>query len=228
MTLPFEFADVVVIAILVVSGLLAYFRGLVREILSLATWIGAALGALYGFSTVQPYVRQFISVNIVADILSGVGLFLVSLVVLTLINHLISSRVKESALGALDRGLGFLFGVARGALLVSVAYIAATWFWAEDEMNPYLADARTLPIVRQGAELLLQVMPKNMQMESREAASDMRETANQAVEAKQLLDRIQNSTAGKTDSSSAYNRSERSEMQRLIDSKLRYSIDGKP
>ncbi len=221
MTLPFEFADVVVIAILVVSGLLAYFRGLVREILSLATWIGAAFGALYGFSTVQPYVRQFISVNIVADILSGVGLFLASLVVLTLINHLISSRVKDSALGAIDRGLGFLFGVARGALLISVAYIAASWFWAEDQLNPYLADARTLPIVREGADLLLRVIPKNMQSESRAAADNARETAGQAVEAKRLFDALNGGGAMKSGAPSSYNRSERSEMQRLIETKLR-------
>jgi len=223
MTLPFEFADVVVVAILVISGLLAYFRGLVREVLSLATWIGAALGALYGFSTVQPYVRQFISVNIVADILSGVGLFLVALVVLTLINHLISSRVKDSALGAIDRGLGFLFGVARGALLVSVAYIAASWFWAEDELNPYLDDARTLPIVRQGADLLLQVIPKDMRMESRAAANDARETTRQAIEAKRLLEKLDGGGAPKSGSPPSYNRSERGEMQRLIESKLRKS-----
>jgi len=219
MNLPFEFADVVVIGILVVSGLLAYFRGLVREVLSLATWIGAAFGAYYGFPTVQPVVREFISVNIAADILSGVALFLVSLVVLTLINHMVSSRVKDSALGAIDRGLGFLFGLARGGLLVSVAFIAASWFWTEDELNPYLADSRTLPIVRQSADLLVRVIPKNMRMESREAADDARDTAKQAIEAKQTLDKLQNGSTSRTGPPATYNRGERSEMQRLIDSK---------
>jgi membrane protein required for colicin V production len=217
MDLPFEFADVAVIAILLISGLLAYFRGLVREVLSLATWIGAALGALYGFSYVQPYVRQVISINIFADILAGASLFLVSLVVLTLINHLISSRVKDSALGAIDRGLGFLFGIARGALLVSVAYIAASWFWVEDELDPYIADSRTLPIVRQGADLLLRVVPRNMQAESRATADDALETAKQAVQAKRLFDRLDG--APKAATPPAYNRGERSTMQRLIDSK---------
>jgi membrane protein required for colicin V production len=219
MDLPFEFADVAVIAILLISGLLAYFRGLVREILSLATWIGAALGALYGLSYVQPFVRQVISINILADILAGASLFLVSLVILTLINHLVSSRVKDSALGAIDRGLGFLFGIARGALLVSVAFIAASWFWVEAELDPYIADSRTLPIVRQGADLLRRVIPRNMQMESRAQAGNALETAKQAVEAKQLFDKIGGGGAPKTADPPSYNRNERSDMQRLIDSK---------
>jgi len=209
MDLPFEFADIAVIAILLISGLLAYFRGLVREVLSLATWIGAALGTLYGFSYVQPYVRQVISVNILADILAGASLFLVSLVVLTLINHLVSSRVKDSALGAIDRGLGFLFGIARGA---------PSWFWVEDELDPYIADSRTLPIVRHGADMLLRVIPGNMQAESRAAADDALETAKQAVQAKQLLDKLGADGTPKSATPPTYNRNERSTMQRLIDS----------
>lgn len=219
MVLPFEFTDVVVVAILVVSGLLAYFRGLVREVLSLATWIGASLCALYGFSFIQPNVRHIIPINIVADILSGASLFFISLVALTIINHLISRRVKDSAIGAIDRGLGFLFGVVRGALLVSVAYIAATWFWAADELDPYLADTRTLPIVRQGADLLMRVFPKNMQMESGAAAKNAREVAKQAIETRRFLDKLKGGGAPIYSPAASYNRSERGEMQRLIDSK---------
>jgi membrane protein required for colicin V production len=127
--------------------------------------------------------------------------------------------VKDSALGAIDRGLGFLFGIARGALLVSVAYIAASWFWVEAELDPYVADSRTLPIVRQGADLLLRVIPRNMQMESRTQADNALETAKQAVEAKQLLDKIGGGGAPKSADPPSYNRNERSVMQRLIDSK---------
>ena len=168
MTLPFEFFDVVVITALILSGLLGYFRGLVREVLSLTTWIGAVLVTLYAFSYVQPYVRQVISIQIVADIIAGVGLFLVTLVVLTLVNHTISGQVKDSVLSAIDRGLGFLFGLVRGALLVSVAYIAATWAWSENDLNPYMEDARTASMVKQGAEILTTIIPKEMRKGTRD------------------------------------------------------------
>ncbi len=221
MTLPFEFVDVIVVTILIISGLIGYFRGLVREILSLATWIGAVLGTLYGFSYVQPYVRQVISIPVVADIVTGVGLFLITLVILTLINHTLSGRVKDSVLGAIDHGLGFLFGIVRGGLLVCVAYIAVSWVWAERELNPYFQDARTIPMVKLGAEMLNQVIPKEMRQETRSAADGVRETSQQAIEAKQLLDNLEKRGIplpgdGKAP---AYNNSERRDMQRLIDGK---------
>lgn len=216
MTLPFEFIDVVIVVILVISGLLAYFRGLVREVLSLATWIGAALAAGYGFSYAQPYVREVITINkAVADIATGVTLFVAALIVLTLLNHAISGRVKESALGTLDRGLGFLFGLLRGALLVSVAYIAATWFWTENELSPYIAEAHTIPYIQQGADMLRQVVPKDMQLETKSIAEDAKKTTNQAVEAERLLKSIQK--GGTPDKPSSYNQNERRDMQRLID-----------
>ena len=213
--MPFEIADIVIVIVLIISGLLAYFRGLVREVLSLATWIGAALAAGYSFPYVQPHVREVISVKVVADIATGVVLFVAALIVLTLLNHVISGRVKESALGALDRGLGFLFGIARGALLISVAYIAATWFWTPDELSPYLAEARSMPYVKQGADLLLKIVPKDMQAETRSVAEETKKTTGQAIEAEKLLNKLRTIDGGKKPSS--YNKSERREMQRLID-----------
>jgi len=218
MTLPFAMVDAVVVAVLLLSGLLAYFRGLVREVLSLATWIGAALAALYGFPYAQPYVRQVIAIDIVADIVAGVGLFLIALVVLTLLNHMISSRVKDSALGALDRGLGFLFGLFRGALIVAVAYIAATWFWTGPELAPYLSEARTAPFIRQGADSLRRIAPKEMRLKTRAAADDVRKTTGQVIETGQTLRRLQDAGRAKGGKPSAYDSKERREMQRLIDS----------
>lgn len=215
MPFPFDIADVIIVIILLISGLLAYFRGLVREVLSLATWIGAALAAGYGFAYAQPYVRDIITIKVVADIVTGVALFVIALIILTLLNHAISGRVKESALGALDRGLGFLFGLLRGALLVSVAYIAATWFWTDEELAPYIADARATPYVKQSAAFLSEIVPKNMQLQTKSIAEDAKKTTDQAVEAERLLKKMRD--GGSTDKPSSYNQNERREMQRLID-----------
>ena len=72
---------------------------------------------------------------------------------------MISGRVKESALGTMDRGLGFLFGLARGALLVCVAYIIATWFWENDELTAFIGQPLTLSYVQEGTNLLREVVP---------------------------------------------------------------------
>ncbi len=205
-----------IVVVLLISGLLAYFRGLVREVLSLATWIGAALAAGYGFAYAQPYVREVIAIKAIADIVTGVGLFVIALIMLTLLSHAISGHVKESALGTVDRGLGFLFGLLRGALLISVAYIAATWFWTDDELSPYIADAHATPYVRQSAEFLRRIVPKNIQLETKSIAEETKKTTNQAVETERLMNKLRN--GGTTDKPSSYNQNERREMQRLIDS----------
>lgn len=214
--MPFEIADIVIVIVLIISGLLAYFRGLVREVLSLATWIGAALATMWSFPHVQPYVRDFITIKIAADIVTGVVLFVAALVVLTLLNHVISGRVKESALGAVDRGLGFLFGLARGALLVTVAYIAATWFWDSKELSPYIGQARATPYVQQGADLLRKIVPKEIQTDTKTAADGLKDKTDQAVETKRQLEKLQES--GILDKAKSYDKNERREMQRLIES----------
>ena len=92
--LPFHIADGIIVAVLVVSGLLAYFRGFVKEILSVAGWIGAALVALYGFPYAQPFARELIGHDLGADVATGAGLFVVTLMVLTVISHSIARGVR--------------------------------------------------------------------------------------------------------------------------------------
>jgi len=212
--MPFEIADIVIVVVLIVSGFLAYFRGLVREVLSLATWIGAALAAYYSFPFLKPYARDIIGAKGIADAVTGVALFVVALLILTFLNHMISGRVKDSALGNVDRGLGFLFGVARGALLVCVAYIVATWFWENDDLTSYIGEPRAMPYVRDGADMLRQVVPKNFKSETRSAAEEAKRTANQAIE----VDRLINSTRNEEDAKApSYDNKARRSMQHLID-----------
>jgi len=213
--MPFEITDIVIVIVLIFSGLLAYFRGLVREVLSLATWIGAALVAYYAFPHVQPYLRDLISIKGIADAVTGVVLFVTALLILTLLNHMISGRVKESALGTMDRGLGFFFGLTRGALLVCIAYIIATWFWKKDELAALVGQPLMLPYVQEGTNLLREVVPRNITAESKSAAKDAKRTTKQAVEAEKLLKQLRNSDD--SGSPPAYDKNQRREMQRLID-----------
>ena len=107
--------DIAVIVILLLSALLAFARGLVREVLSVGAWVGAAFATLYLFPHVLPMVQQVVAKELVAKAVAGVGIFVVSLVLLSIISHQLSKGVRGSALSAVDRSLGFVFGIARGA-----------------------------------------------------------------------------------------------------------------
>ncbi|MDU8911246.1 CvpA family protein [Aestuariicoccus sp. MJ-SS9] len=125
----FTVIDGVVAIVIVLSALLAYSRGLVRETMAIAGWIAAALLAFIFAPQVQPLVKEvpvigeFLSDSCELSIIAAfAAVFAVALVVVSFFTPLFSSLVQRSALGGLDQGLGFLFGVARGVLLVAVAF----------------------------------------------------------------------------------------------------------
>ncbi len=216
--LPFAFADLVIVGVLLVSALLAYMRGLVREVLAVGAWVGAAFATLYGFALARPYVQQVISVQLFANIVTGLGIFIITLVVLNLISHAIARGVKGSALSALDRALGFVFGLARGAILICLLYLGASWIWTVEELPEFILRARSLPVVQSGAELLLALAPQ--QPEDGDAAATGSSGSSETGNVLRALTQPQpKASGGDTDSSRpAYDNRERKEMQRLIES----------
>lgn len=125
----FTAIDAVVAVVIVLSALLAYSRGLVREVMAILGWIAAAILAFVFAPQVQPLVKElpvigdFLSDSCELSIIAAfAAVFAVALVVVSLFTPVFSSVVQRSALGGLDQGMGFLFGVARGILLVAVAF----------------------------------------------------------------------------------------------------------
>lgn len=125
----FTIIDGAVAIVIVLSALLAYARGFVRESLAIAGWIAAAVVAFIFAPQAQPLVKEVpVLGDMIADscelsvIAAFAAVFAVVLVVVSLFTPVFSSLVQRSALGGLDQGLGFLFGVVRGIVLVAIAY----------------------------------------------------------------------------------------------------------
>ncbi|MBR9649563.1 CvpA family protein [Thalassovita aquimarina] len=125
----FTIIDGVVALVIILSALLAYSRGLVREALAITGWIAAAVLAFVFAPQVQPLVKEIpVLGEMIADscelsiIASFAAVFALALVLASLFTPLFASLVQRSVLGGLDQGLGFLFGVLRGILLVAIAF----------------------------------------------------------------------------------------------------------
>ena len=125
----FTIIDGIVAVIIVLSALLAYSRGLVREAMAIAGWIAAAILGFIFAPQVQPLVKEipglgdFIAESCELGMIAAFGaVFAVALIIVSLFTPLFSSIIQRSALGGLDQGLGFLFGVVRGILLVAIAF----------------------------------------------------------------------------------------------------------
>ena len=229
--LPANAADLIVIAVLLVSALLAFSRGFVRELLSVAGWVGAIFATLYGFSYVKPYTRQWISVDILADAAAGVAIFVTTLIALTLISNVLTGQVRDSALGAVDRSLGLLFGLFRGVIIVCLAYLLIAWILPKEEQPEWLRSARTIPLVEEAAGLLLQLVPEGAMEKSgatmgratEKTSEAIREQVDEAIqmENQRMLDsltspRPQGEIKGQDE---GYSNTQRQDMDRLFETK---------
>lgn len=153
--------DIGIAVLVLISAVLAYARGLVHEVLSIAGWIGAIFATFYGFPLLRPYARQLTTIDIVADFGAGIVIFVLSLVILSVLTRRISKKVKDSALNAVDRSLGFLFGLLRGALIVCIAYIGLGMFYPQDDQPQWISEARSMELIGPGAALLVTLIPEN-------------------------------------------------------------------
>ena len=126
----FTVIDAVVAGVIILSAILAWSRGFVRESLAILGWIGAAILAFIFAGAMRPLIAQipvldrFLGDSCELAMIAGFAVvFALALVVFSIITPLFSSVVQRSALGGIDQGIGFLFGVARGILLVAIAFI---------------------------------------------------------------------------------------------------------
>jgi len=163
MTSSANWVDGVLLAVIAVSAILAFFRGFVREVLGIGAWSGALLAAFYEYTNKQllPHVAPHVEPPWLAEALSTGAVFLVVLIILMVIIHWIANQVQGSVLGGLDRTLGIVFGLARGAILIVVAYIVAGVFLPMTERWPEpVRQSRSLPVIADGAAWLIGQLPQ--------------------------------------------------------------------
>jgi membrane protein required for colicin V production len=155
--------DICVVGLIILSGLMAFARGFVRECLSIASWLGATAAALYGLPYLRPFAVRYVPKGSFADAAAAGVLFIVTLVVLTIIAGMISRRVKRSSLSALDRTLGLLFGLGRGALLVTIGFLALSFVLPQKGEQPdWLAQSRTAPLFSRATAEVARLVPGSL------------------------------------------------------------------
>ena len=151
----FTLVDAGVAIIILLSGVLAYSRGFVREAMAILCWVGATVVAFIFADQVEPLVRQipvlgdFIGDSCeLAIIAAFAAVFAVALVVFAIFTPLFSSVIQRSSLGGVDQGLGFFFGVLRGILLVAVAFFVYDTVFAAQEIA-VIDDSRSAQVFNQ-------------------------------------------------------------------------------
>jgi membrane protein required for colicin V production len=150
----FTYLDLGLAVIAVISGLLAMYRGLTREVLSLVSWaLAGAAGAYFVFyqkGIAQTIADKFFGGTLVlAQAGVGILIFLIFLILVHLLTARFSDRVLDSHIGVFDRGLGFVFGVVRGFLLVVIGFVFYTFLADEKKYPPWVKEAQSLPLLEE-------------------------------------------------------------------------------
>ncbi len=156
----FNYFDMVVIGIMFLSCLFAFFRGFVKEILSLAAWVGAGVITVKFFPQAAEMLKPHFTKPLMAAICATIGLYIGSLIVFAIINRFIIKILKSgSEMGMFDNILGLFFGAARGAFVVSFAYFMLSLAISKDHEPSWMEQAKTKPYAEKGALLLAKLAP---------------------------------------------------------------------
>ncbi len=161
-TMPLTILDLIVLGVVVLSALLAAVRGFTREVLSIASWVAAAVAAWSLHPMLLPFVKQHVKQDTIALVIAIAAIFLVTLVIVSLITARISDFVLDSRIGALDRTLGLAFGAARGLLLAVVGFLLWTTLVQESRQPDWIRDAKSKPLLESSGKTLLSMLPQDI------------------------------------------------------------------
>jgi membrane protein required for colicin V production len=162
--MPFQLLDLILFGIMLISGLLALMRGFTREVLSLVAWGAAAVGGFLAAFNPQlvELASQYVEPEIVARIAAGGIVFLVVLIIVSLVSVKIADFILDSAAGTFDRTLGFIYGLARGLVLVAVAYLFYGWLTPPDRQEEWVRNAHSLPYIKSVGNFILDFIPPDI------------------------------------------------------------------
>jgi membrane protein required for colicin V production len=146
--------DIVVLIVVGLSALYALSRGLVTELLSLLAWFGALIAVRFLFTPVSAWLRGWFESAALADVAALVGTFAAAFGLFRWLATFAGGKVKDSSLGPLDRLGGAAFGMARGLLVVSLAYLALGLVVDRENFPVWITQAKTQPVVEQTANML--------------------------------------------------------------------------
>jgi membrane protein required for colicin V production len=155
------YLDIFLIVVMLVSGLLAMVRGFMREVLSIFAWACAAGVTLISYAKLLPVISQYFSNPYVAMAVTIGGIFVATLIVASVITVRISDMILDSRIGALDRTLGFLFGLGRGLIIVVVAFIFFDWLVPKNQQPEAIRSAKSLVVLRGTGDWLISLLPED-------------------------------------------------------------------
>ena len=157
--------DGILIVIMIISAILAMIRGFSREVLSIISWVVAGAAALFFHeqmaATLTEMIPQMPDNELVKKGIAAAVIFLIVLIIVSYLTMLLADMIIDSRIGVLDRTLGFIFGAARGFLLVTITLMGFLWL-AGDKLPSWVENARSKQMMESVGTSIKDALPENM------------------------------------------------------------------
>ena len=161
--LHFTGTDLIIVAIVLLSGLLAFMRGFLKETASLVAWLAGSFAVyLYVFNGPSTHSWNYVARLPTSKLLIAGGIFIAVVIVVGLLGRAVANLLDKENFGFFNRILGLLYGLARGAFVICLIYGVSVWVIPiinRDEPPPWLRQARTFPLVDYGGFMLAKLWP---------------------------------------------------------------------
>jgi len=233
-------ADIFVLAVLLISGLIAFLRGFIREVLTIAGVVGGLAAAYLGGPLLMPHMHGWFGIEegaeverlfeilpygIIADALSYGAIFIIVVIILSIQSHLLAEWAKKIGLGAIDRTLGFVFGVVRGIILLGLLYLPVHFFVDQERKEEFFSESKTHFYLEKTSEILAGFIPSGAFEEVEEGVASLEKTSKtrKKLEEINLLKKDngggEQQQPAESPESSGYSDEMRQQMDQLFDEK---------
>ncbi len=155
--------DIGILIIMFLSAFMGVMRGLTREVLGLISWLAAAFAAFFTLPLAQQLARHYIQNTLLADGLASISLFIIFLILFSFISQFFAGLVRQSALGGIDRSLGFGYGLLRGFILICFVEMMISIFVSRPEQPAIIRDSHLSSAIYKGSDLVFRVLPLSLQ-----------------------------------------------------------------
>ncbi|MEM7619270.1 MAG: CvpA family protein [Pseudomonadota bacterium] len=152
--------DFFLIAFSLLSAFLAMIRGFTREIFTLIAWIGAIVAPIYLILNYRAEINQYIGSSTVEQAAFAGGVFVIVLVILTYVAIKLSNMLFDSQMSVLESSLGFVFGLARGLVVISILYIFFSALVPKKDHPKWITEARSLTLIQGTGQSLISLFPE--------------------------------------------------------------------
>lgn len=223
--------DIVVGAIILISAVISFLRGFIRETLTIAGVAGGVFAAIAFGSKLSPTFRNWLGVvedsndklfdiipmSIVADVCAYAVIFIFVVIIISIISHFVSTAVKAMGLGPIDRTLGVIFGIIRAVLLLALLYLPFHLLMEESSKAEYFADSKTHIYIEKTSNFIAKFLPSSQEVKDKVEETADGEIKKRLFENNLLINKNAKPIVIEDTPESGYERDERQELNDLID-----------